>query len=143
MGALCEAGWELQDILTRASQRIFQGEKGKNQNPFSLLAVLFVHHAMGLSMVIPMNLLYHDNKCYHEFVFLLQAAAFVAMMLQSYGYTLDVKTKKGLFTMKGTLIISWVVILYSRILRFGIVGYRLAETFSMDGNQKMLAVGSL
>merc|ERR1712232_434435 len=85
-GALCEAGWELQDIVTRVSQRLCQGEKGKRQNPGSLLAVLCVHHAMGLSMVIPMNLLYHDDKHYHEFVFLLQAAAFAAMMLQSYGY---------------------------------------------------------
>merc|ERR1719443_1213451 len=98
---------------------------------------------MGLSMVIPMNLLYHDDKDYHEFVFLLQAAAFAAMMLQSYGYTLNVKTKKGLFTMRGTIIISWVIILYSRILRFGIVGYRLTETFYMHGNQKMLVVGSV
>jgi len=98
---------------------------------------------MGLSMVIPMNLLYHDNKYYHEFVFLLQAAAFAAMILQSYGYTLNVNTKEGLFRMRGTIIISWVLILYSRILRFGVVGYHLAQTFYMDGNQKMLFVGSL
>merc|ERR1712023_514681 len=119
-GALCEAGWELQDILSRISQRLFQGEKGRNENPLSLLAILFVHHAMGLSMVVPMNLLYHDNKYYHEFVFLLQAAAFAAMMLQSYGYTLDVKTRKGLSQMIVTIIMSSLLILYSRVLRFAV-----------------------
>merc|ERR1712187_162434 len=100
-------------------------------------------HAMGLLMVIPMNLFYHDNKYYHEFVFLLQAAAFVAMMLQSYGYTLNVQTEEGLSKMRVTVIISWALILHSRILRFAFVGYRLTQTFYADGNHKMFALGSV
>jgi len=31
-GALCEAGWELQDIVTRVHLRLFQGEKGKGKS---------------------------------------------------------------------------------------------------------------
>merc|ERR1712187_1069826 len=100
-------------------------------------------HAMGLLMVIPMNLFYHDNKYYHEFVFLLQAAAFVAMMLQSYGSTLHVQTEEGLSKMRMTVITSWALILYSRILRFVVVAYRLTQTFLADGNHKMLVVGSV
>merc|ERR1712187_232119 len=97
-------------------------------------------HAMGLSMVIPMNIFYHDNQYYHEFVFLLQAAAFAAMMLQSYGYTLNVQTEEGLSRMQLTVIVSWVVILYSRLLRFAFVGYRLTQTFYADGNHKIFVV---
>lgn len=89
-----------------------------------------------------MNLYYADNRDYHEFVFLLQVAAFVAMSLQSYGYTLNVKTKAGLFKMKVSIAVSWLTILYSRVVRFAIVGYRLANTFYVDGNLGMLYVGS-
>lgn len=141
-GALCEAGWELQDIVARVHQRLLQGEKGKSMNPLPLLAVVLVHHVMGQSMAIPMNLYYADNRDYHEFVFLLQFAAFVAMSLQSYGYTLNVKTKTGLLKMKVSITISWLTILYSRVVRFAIVGYRLANTFYADGNLWMLYVGS-
>eukprot|EP00930_Biecheleria_cincta_P005134 TRINITY_DN106057_c0_g1_i1.p1 TRINITY_DN106057_c0_g1~~TRINITY_DN106057_c0_g1_i1.p1 ORF type:complete len:343 (+),score=61.68 TRINITY_DN106057_c0_g1_i1:161-1189(+) len=140
-GALCEAGWELQDIVTRVHQRLLQGEKGKGLNPLPLLLVVLVHHAMGQSMAIPMNLYYADNRDYHELVFLLQVAAFVALSLQSYGYTLNVKTKTGLFKIKVNIAISWLAILYSRVVRFAIVGYRLASTFYMDGNLRMLYVG--
>mmetsp|Transcript_22067 Transcript_22067/g.39569 ORF Transcript_22067/g.39569 Transcript_22067/m.39569 type:complete len:314 (+) Transcript_22067:64-1005(+) len=141
-GALCEAGWELQDIAVRAHQRIFQGVRGKNMNPLPLLGVIAVHHAMGQAMVIPMNILYADNPDYHEFVFLMQAAAFLAMMLQSYGYTLNVQTKEGLKKMQISIIVSWLTILYSRVVRFSVVGYRLARTFHSDGNWMMFYVGS-
>jgi len=141
-GALCEAGWELQDIISRLHQRSFQGVQGRKMNPLPLLAVVAVHHAMGQAMVVPMNLLYHDSPDYHEFVFLLQAAAFVAMMLQSYGYTLNVQTNEGLLQMRVSITISWMTILYSRVVRFTILGYRLAHRFYSDGNWIMLYVGS-
>lgn len=141
-GALYEAGWALQDIVSRTHQRLLQGEKGKGLNPLPLLLVVVVHHAMGQSMAIPMNLYYADNRDYHEFVVLLQLAAFVAMSLQSYGYTLNVKTKTGLLKMKVSITISWLTILYSRDVRFAIVGYRLAKTFYVDGNMTMLYAGS-
>merc|ERR1719181_857416 len=99
-GALCEAGWELQDAFTRAYEVLFGGEKGKLLNPTPVLVFWAFHHTMGLSMVIPMNLVYPDLAYYHELVFLLQFASFVAMMFQHYGYTLDVKTKSGLNMMK-------------------------------------------
>ena len=48
---------------------------------------------MGVSMILPMNVYFRDNRDYHEMVFLLQFGAFVAMFSQAYGYTLDVSTR--------------------------------------------------
>merc|ERR1711879_87101 len=118
------------------------GERGRALNPWPLLATLIMHHAMGQALVIPMNLYYHDNRDYHEFVLLLQAAAFMAMALQNYGYTLDVSTKRGLMKMKITIAISWLAIVYSRVLRFVILAYRLARTFYADGNFTILSVAA-
>jgi len=142
-GALCEAGWELQDFIVRAQQRFFQGEKGRGMQPAALLLVCTMHHAMGQAMCIPMNMLYPDSPDYHEFVCLLQLAAFIAMGLQSYGYTLDVGTRSGLFQMKVTVTMSWVTIFYSRVLRFIVLGYRLINSFASDGNWTMLYVGCI
>merc|ERR1712003_353198 len=100
-----------------------------------------MHHAMGQALVIPMNVLYHDNRDYHEFVLLLQAAAFVALALQSYGYTLDVSTRSGLAKMRCTITISWSTILYSRVLRFAVLAWRLAYNFYSDSNTIMLILG--
>merc|ERR1719476_215189 len=58
-GGLCEASWELQDAATRIHQVLFQGEEGKAKNPVPLRVVLFMHHLMGMSMVIPNNVLHH------------------------------------------------------------------------------------
>jgi hypothetical protein len=38
-GALCEVGWELQDVVTRACQVIFGGPSGKAKNPLPLLII--------------------------------------------------------------------------------------------------------
>ena len=81
-GALCETGWEVQDGLERIYQLTFEGKEGKAKNPPALCILMCFHHAMGLSMVIPMNLKYRDNRYYHELVFLLEFAAFIAMSLQ-------------------------------------------------------------
>lgn len=48
-GALCEAGWELQDILSRLFQ-VCCTKEGARNNPTALLVILGIHHTMGLSM---------------------------------------------------------------------------------------------
>lgn len=141
-GALCEAGWELQDMIERIYQLIFGGAAGRAKNPTPLLVLLSVHHAMGLSMVIPMNIFYGSNPYYHEFVFLLQGAAFVALASQNYGFTLDVKTASGLKQMKMCVTITLLVTLWSRLLRYSFVGYTLICTYRADGNSVMLYMGS-
>lgn len=124
-GALCEAGWEIQDTVTRIYQLLFTGEDGKKNNPIPLLVILFFHHFMGLMMVIPMNLVGRDNKYYHEGVFLLQFAALVAMGLQQYGYTLNIETTSGLIMMKINVTVCFIIMWYSRAIRYGYVVYRI------------------
>merc|ERR1712039_545268 len=92
---------------------------------------------MGLSMAIPMNIMYGDSRHYHEFVFLLQFASLIAMSSQSYGYTLDVKTASGLKQMKACVTVTLVTLLWSRLFRYAFIGYNLLSTFIADGNTAM------
>jgi len=140
-GALCEAGWEFQDVCERLYQLMFEGESGKKKNPTPLLVILCLHHTMGLSMVVPMNMYYGSNTYYHEFVFLLQGAAFIACLSQNYGYTLNCKTSSGLTQMKVCVSITLVTMLWSRLLRYSFVGFKLISTFYADDNKPMLYCG--
>eukprot|EP00931_Biecheleriopsis_adriatica_P074237 TRINITY_DN48341_c0_g1_i1.p1 TRINITY_DN48341_c0_g1~~TRINITY_DN48341_c0_g1_i1.p1 ORF type:complete len:363 (-),score=61.15 TRINITY_DN48341_c0_g1_i1:429-1517(-) len=141
-GALCEAGWELQDIVSRAWQ-VCQGHPSdKAKNPTPWLVLLAIHHVMGQAMIVPMNIYYHDNSDYHEFVFLLQFAAFLSMMLTNYGYTLNVETASGLRTMRMTVATSWLIVCYSRVVRYCIVGMRLSRRFYLDGRIMLFYIGS-
>merc|ERR1712066_55792 len=98
---------------------------------------------MGMGMVVPMNIVYRDNCHYHEFIFLLQGAAFVACMSQNYGYTLDIKTLSGLRQMKVCVTVTLLTMVYSRFLRYAFVGYKLISTFHADGRTMMLCGGGL
>ena len=113
-GAMCELGWEVQDTLIRMGQIFFGGEAGRKMNPTPLLVIFFIHHCTAMGMVIPMNLcvppalslslslsllhperpllgrFYGDSVLYHEMVFLLEGAAFVAMGMQNFGCTSDI-----------------------------------------------------
>eukprot|EP00931_Biecheleriopsis_adriatica_P107613 TRINITY_DN81935_c0_g1_i1.p1 TRINITY_DN81935_c0_g1~~TRINITY_DN81935_c0_g1_i1.p1 ORF type:complete len:355 (+),score=47.11 TRINITY_DN81935_c0_g1_i1:28-1065(+) len=142
-GGLCEAGWELQDIVTRIYQVAFGGEAGRAKNPRGLLVMVGLHHAMGMGMVLPMNIKYHDNAYYHELILLLQLAACVALTSQNYGYTLDVKTSSGLRSMKLCVSLTFVSILYSRVIRYVFVAYHLIWTFYSDSETAMLCAGAL
>lgn len=139
-GALCEAGWELQDALSRLLSFVF-AKDGRKKNPPKFLVVVLLHHVMGLSMVIPMNLRYGDNTWYHELVFLLQFAAVSAMGFQQYGFTLDVKTQGGLRQMKLCVFLTWLIILYSRVLRFVYVAFQLVLLLHQDGSMNMFYAG--
>eukprot|EP00967_Tisochrysis_lutea_P129090 scaffold221633_cov32-Tisochrysis_lutea.AAC.2 len=133
-GALCEMGWEAQDVLVRAWQCVFGGEAGRAKNPAGLLLVLCLHHMMGMSLVIPINLFYPRNQYVHEVVCLLQGAAAVALLMQNYGYTLDTSTPGGLLRMKLSVGCVWVVVLWSRVLRFTFLFFKLVPTIFADGN---------
>lgn len=140
-GGLCEAGWELQDCIVRTYQIIFGGKAGKAQNPPGLLVLLLMHHAMGMGMVLPMNMKYRDNVDYHEFIALLQLAAFFVISLSNYGYILDVKTSSGLNQMRVGASITVAIIFHTRLSRYAVVGYKLVSTFRSDGNMMMFWCG--
>ena len=124
-GAMCEVGWEVQDTLRSLTEVLLGGEEGKAKNPAPILVLKAIHHVLGLSMVIPMNLYYSESAEYHEFIFLLQFAAAIAIACTNYGYTLNVKTADGLAKMKVVVTVTWIVMVYSRVTRFAIVGWSL------------------
>lgn len=140
-GALCEAGWELQDILTRSCSLVLEGESAKSKNPPSLLLILMLHHAMGLIMVIPMNLHYGQEALYHEMVFLLQFAGAFAGFAQQYGYTLDVSSSCGLQQMRLSCLVTWCAIVHTRFVRFWVVGLKLLAVFGAHGDNHFLWAG--
>lgn len=141
-GALCEVGWELQDVAVRLTQLLFGGKVGRARNPAGLLLILGIHHAMALSLVIPVNVFYPQHRGIHEMVFLLQGAAAVAMFAQNYGYTLDIQTRRGLRAMKANVLVVWAVILWSRVLRFAWVFSVILREIVEDGNLALSAVGA-
>jgi hypothetical protein len=63
------------------------------------------------------------------------------MLLTHFGYTLDVQTKRGLATMKCVVVVTWSVMVYSRGVRYAIVGHRLMARFAADGATGMLYTG--
>jgi len=135
-GALCEVGWEIQDGIERIYQLAFLPD-GAELNPPALRVIILLHHAMGLGMVLPMNVYYPTNAYYHELVFLLQFAALVAMGAQQMGYLLDVKSASGLRTMKVYVTLTWVTLLWSRVLRYNYVCYSLLCEFYSSGNMAL------
>lgn len=141
-GALCEMGWELQDLLVRGWQCTFGGTEGRAKNPAGLLLILGLHHCMGCSLVIPLNLYYPRNRHIHEAVCLLQGAAAVALLMQNYGYTLDTSTRAGLLRMKFSVGFVWLVVLWSRVLRFTYLFFVLVPMLLVDGNA-LLSAGAV
>ena len=142
-GAMCEVGWEVQDLFRSCQELLFEGEGGKAKNPARILVLKGFHHMLALSMVIPMNLYYRESEEYHEFVFLLQFAAAIAVACTNYGYTLDVNTAGGLAKMKGVVTVTWVVMVYSRVIRFAIVGWSLLGLLREDRIMYFAGLGAL
>ena len=83
-----------------------------------------------------------DDRAYHEFVFLLQGAAFIALATQGYGFTLDVKTRSGLRAMKIISAFTVLVLLYSRGGRYVIVAAQLLRTIDAGGSVPLWYVGA-
>jgi len=137
-GALCEVGWEVQDFVVRLKERLFDGETGRKKNPLPFMAAVVLHHAFSQCLVLPLNLYYRDNGYYHEAVLLLQTASVVAMTCQYYGFTLDISRPAELLQMKVTVTASFLVVLWSRLLRYGYIWYVLILTFLADGNSFVL-----
>lgn len=112
-------------------------------NPIPLLIVLAIHHVIGQSMVIPMNIYYPDNACYHELIFLLLFAAGACLAIQNISYTLDISNLKGLILMFILSCIAWLILLYSRLFRFFYVVYKLLLIMYVDGAYGMIVGGTV
>jgi len=128
-GALTEVGYEVMDLVTRIYQITLGGPEGKIKNPKALFIGVCIHHFMGISMVLPMNIYYSDNYWYFYLVFLLQFAAAVALGSQQYGFTLDVSNKAGLLKMKIAVTLTFFVMWYSRAIAYVYVIGELLITF--------------
>jgi hypothetical protein len=141
-GALCEAGWEIQDYLSRWYDFVFGGPEGRARQPVPILILTTLHHAMGTLLVVPMNTYFHDSPEYHELVFLLQAAAVGALGLQQYGFTLDISKTKDLIMMKITVSLTLVIMLWSRLFRYWYVVYRLLSMLQTEAPGSKIYYGA-
>jgi len=134
-GALCELGWETESSLIILYHIIFGGEAGrKKYPPFLTIFGLCLHHCLSLCLVIPFNIYYPDSVEVHEFICSMQLAAAVAMAMQFYGYLKDVSTYKELQKMRISIVVSFVIMLWTRVVRYlwlvWLIGVRVWD----DGN---------
>lgn len=141
-GALLELGWELQDTAERLHERFFF-ENGEKLQPNGLFFFMGMHHAMQWALVIPMNLYYSELAGYHELVFMLEGAAGVAMLINFYGYTLDVSKKGECLQMVITNAFGLVVMAYTRAMHYWVSLFKCLSHFYAEGCWVVLVVGVL
>ena len=133
-GALCEAGWELQDMVRILRDLTLGGEEGRANNPTVAVVFMTLHHSVGLALVVPMNASrYHSSALYHEGVFMLQLAAAIAGLMQQYGFSLDVSTRGGLLRMKVSVCLVFTVVAWTRVVRYAWVLSGLLAEFEATG----------
>lgn len=113
---------------------LFGGKRGKEKNPPVFLLVCAMHHTCALCLVLPLNIYYPDDTHYHEGIFLLQGAAWVAFSATVFGWTLDIKSRKGLDQMRFAVFLAWITIAWSRVLRYGYVWRALTLKFMSESD---------
>jgi len=123
-GALSETGYELQDYIIRISQYLFKKD-GWKRSPPTLLLMMSLHHFSGFFLIVPLYLKFRDSFYYHELIFLMQFAACISLILTNYGQLLNIEDENGLRQMKVVSTLTFIVILWSRIIRFCYVVYLL------------------
>jgi len=134
-GMLCELGWETQDTLVRIFCYTFGGKSGKERYPLATtIFACVIHHVVSFSLVIPMNIYYPDWSLVHEMACLLELAAAVAGFTQYYGYTKDVKTHSGLRNMKISIIVTFAIMIWSRMIRYFWLAWIIGRRTWKDGN---------
>ena len=140
---LSEMGWEIQDLISRCYEIIFRGERGRKLNPPSLMLTLVAHHSAACTAVIPMNLYDPGNRYWHEGFCIVQLGSFVLLLLQQYGYTLDVNTRDGLNKMRIAISISFLTCLWTRIIRYSWLLKGMYDGFVADGNMSFVYYGAV
>ena len=123
-GALFETGYELQDYIIRLYQFLFVKD-GRKRTPVTFLIVMTLHHFAGFFIVIPLNMKYRDSKVFHELILMLQLAACLSLILQNYGYILNVESKGGLFRMQIVSVLNLISLTWSRVVRYSVLSFYL------------------
>lgn len=126
-GAMCEAGWELSDTVYRIFQKWVQGRH--DLQPNSLMVLCFIHHSMGMCMVVPMCAFDGGNPYFHETVFLLQGAAGIALGTQQAGFLLDIRESCDLLKMKAISLFTFLCMIWSRGIRYLMILYAMVTYY--------------
>ncbi len=120
-GALTEVGWELQDLMCRLHGHYLGGAVGRSRNPAALVRYTILHHALGLTLVVPLNCYLRGQPFFQLGVFALMGNASFSLMLQSASFALDVKTARGLAKMKFLSLLVLATMLVMRGYMFALV----------------------
>jgi len=135
-GALCEAGWELGDIAHRIYEKFLLGRH--DLQPTGLFIIMSIHHFLGITMTLPLNVYYGSLPPFLEGVFLLQLAAGVGLATQQYGFMLDTTKSTELFQMKFCCTLTFVCMWYTRAIRYCML-YHEFSLFFWDNNTMWMA----
>lgn len=139
-GAASEAGWELQDLLTRAREWRAH-PRGAQLTPPLLMAICVTHHALGLLMVLPMNVRHAESGAYHELVFLLQAASAAALGINYYVLSLDLARRRQRLQMQLLATLAMLMFVHARCTRFGALAWRLLAMLRASGDTALFCAG--
>lgn len=140
-GALTEFGFELQDLLYRLWQRNYGTKAEKAANNPTILKMIIAHHMVGLSLIIPFNIVARESRYYHEAGLLLQGASFVSLASQQYGFTLDMAKESGALKMRNISRMVFCICLYTRLLRYLPLQYFLNMEIRELGYTSLANVG--
>jgi hypothetical protein len=120
-GALTEVGWELQDLACRMYGHYLGGAVGRSRNPATLVRYTVLHHALGLTLVVPLNCYLRGQHFFRLGVFTLMGNASFSLLLQSVSFALDVETASGLAKMQLVSLLVFAVMLVMRGYLFVLV----------------------
>mmetsp|Transcript_5982 Transcript_5982/g.6871 ORF Transcript_5982/g.6871 Transcript_5982/m.6871 type:complete len:321 (-) Transcript_5982:60-1022(-) len=137
-GCLMEAGWEFQDLAERFYQVFVKNDWTKN-SPTSL-RTLVLHHSMGLSIIVPLNIYFGDNRLYHEGMFLMQGVSAFCITSQYYSYTLNTEKPWDMIQMKVLSMSNFLIMFYCRIIGFGGIMMKILPII-YDQNQILAIAG--
>lgn len=116
LGGICEAGWEIGDLLYRCYEKFVKGRH--DLQPASLMTIIVLHHFLGMSMVVPMNLFFGAHPLYIETVFNLQLAAGIGLSCQQFGFMLDITKEGELLAMRFLAVMTFVSMWWMRGIRY-------------------------
>jgi hypothetical protein len=137
LGGVCEAGWEIGDLAHRIFEKFVL--KRHDLQPDALLTLMCIHHFLGMSLVIPMNIFYGAHPLYIETVFNLQMAATLGLAGQQIGFMLDTSKEFELKIMRFLAIITFISMWWMRCIRYYWIWIMFALYFYALNNWVMLA----
>merc|ERR1719356_1173981 len=89
--SLGELGHELDEVRGWIWDSIFKPEFFKLKNPLPLIICMCVHHVMGFTMTIPLNMFHPTNYYYAFGLFQLHFCTAIGFMVQVYSWTISLE----------------------------------------------------